>query len=234
MFFNKTNTAILFLLISISACTSSEIGQSKDVAQDKIYQEYSIKFTEGDPAVTVYAQFRFAGRNGTTLVLSNPSQLSFDNETLKVDSGTVSGAFYQAGKPIAGFYGRHHFVFTDINNKKFDNDFLFDTFRLKQLPGAVSKNKPLDIAMESAPLKGDDYVEVSTSGSDSSFSVRLDAKDGNSIITIPQKELQRQKGKELMLEATLYRNLPLQQNTAEGGSLEIRYALKPIRVRFAD
>ena len=38
------------------------------------------------------------------------------------------------------------------------------------------------------------------------------------------------KGKELTLEATLYRKIPLQQNTAEGGQIDVRYSLKPINI----
>jgi hypothetical protein len=75
---------------------------------------------------------------------------------------------------------------------------------------------------------------VGTSNTDSSFSVTHNATDAGNFITIPAKELQRQKVKELTLEATLYRRIPLQQNTAEGGSISIRYALKPVKIKLAD
>jgi hypothetical protein len=229
----RKTSFIIFLLVPVifTACTSNEIGQSKDVSQEKIYQFYNIKYTEGDKNVTVFSQFRFAGKNGTTLVLSSPSQVSFDNEAIKADSGSFAGAFYQTVKPVEGFFGKHHFVFSDINNKKFDNDFSFDTFRLKNIPESALKNKDMQIPFESASLKDDDYIEVSTSGSDSSFSIRHNPSDGN-MLTIPAKELLRQKGDELTLETTLYRSLPLQQNTAEGGVLEIRYALKAVKVKL--
>ena len=83
-------------------------------------------------------------------------------------------------------------------------------------------------------MQGDDYIEVGTSNTDSSFSVTHSATDAGNFITIPAKELQRQKVKELTLEATLYRRIPLQQNTSEGGSISIRYALKPIKIKLAD
>ncbi len=233
MFPNKTNTTVLFFLIGISACTSNEIGESKDVAQDKIYQEYSIRFAEGNEKVAVNGQFRFAGSNGTTLVLSKPSQLAFDNEILKVDSSGAQGAYYRVDKPIANFYGTHHFVFTDINNKKFDNDFSFDTFRLVNVPASASKKQGLNLSFQSAALQPGDVINVSSANSDSSFTVNHQSADGNSI-NIPSKELLRQKNNELKLEATLTRKLNLQQNTAEGGEMYIRYELKAVTVKLVD
>ncbi len=234
MFLNKTSTALVFALIGISACTSNEIGQSKDVAQDKIYQQYQASYAEGNEKVSLYAQFRFAGSNGTTLVLTKPSQLIFDDVAIKVDSSSVAGAYYQLYKPVSGFYGRHHFVFTDINNKKFDNDFSFDEFKLVNIPSAVSKKQALNLSFETTALQPGDRIEVSTTGSDSSFSVTHAAGDGGNFISIPSKELLRQKNNELKLETTLYRKVALQQNTAEGGEMEISYALKPVTIRLTE
>ncbi len=63
----KLLTAIFFAAIFCS-CSSNEIGNSKDVAQDKIFQQYKVEYKEGDNQLSCRAQFRFAGRNGTTLV----------------------------------------------------------------------------------------------------------------------------------------------------------------------
>lgn len=76
-----------------SACSSNEIGESKDVAQDKIYQSYSVSYSDGNTNAEIFCQFRFAGSNGTTLVLNSPSQLQFDGEKINVDSSAGSGAF---------------------------------------------------------------------------------------------------------------------------------------------
>ena len=233
MLLNKTNTAIIFSLLAISACTSNEIGESKDVAQDKIYQQYSIKYSEGNEKASIFAQFRFAGRNGTTLVLSKPSQVAFDNDIIKVDSSGGSGAFYQLDKPMANFYGKHHFIFTDINNKKFDNDFSFDVFRLVNVPASASKRQDLNLSFESTPLQSGDVINISSSNSDSSFSLTHEASDGKTIV-IPAKQLMRQKNGEITLETTLSRKLNLQQNTAEGGDMEIRYSLKAVTVKLVE
>jgi hypothetical protein len=233
---NNTKPGLILLIAAFifSACSSNEIGESKDVAQDKIYQSYSISYSEGNTNAEVFCQFRFAGSNGTTLVLNSPSQLQFDEEKLNVDSSAGSGAFYRTYKPVNNFFGKHSFVFTSTDGKKLENTFLFDNFKLVNTPGTISKKQAFNLNFETTALQGDDYIEVGTSNTDSSFSVTHNATDAGNFITIPAKELQRQKVKELTLEATLYRRIPLQQNTAEGGSISIRYALKPVKIKLAD
>jgi hypothetical protein len=228
-----------FLVISslatgLAACSSNEIGNSKDVAQESIYQQYSISYSEGDEKAAINAQFRFGGKNGTTLLLNNPSSISFDGTTIKVDSSDFGGAFYQVNKPVANFYGTHHFIFTDINNKKFDNDFVFEKFGLVNAPSAAAKTASLQLQFDSAGLRAGDEVTVSSSDTDSSFSVTGTVSDKNFTISIPAEDIKRQKGKELKLDISLHRNVPLQQNSKEGGELNISYRLKPVKINFTD
>jgi hypothetical protein len=75
---------------------------------------------------------------------------------------------------------------------------------------------------------------VNAIGTDSSFSITHNAADKSNFISIPAKELKRQKVKEISLEASLHRNIPLQQVTAEGGKMKISYALKPVKIKLAE
>lgn len=232
----KFVSGVFFFLATaaaVTACTSNEIGESRDVAQDKIYQNYTVTYTEGDAAAELYSQFRFAGRNGTTLVLSSPSQLQFDGEKIKVDSGDYSGAFYKISKPAAGFWGKHSFVFTTTDSKTYTNSFSFDGFKLVNLPASASKKQDLLLPFETTALKGDDYINVRTVNTDSSFDVSHNYADGNAV-KIPAEYLKKQKGNTLTLEAAITRKPPLQQTTPEGGALEITYRLKPVIITLTD
>ena len=233
MFKSKLLTVLIVSVFAFAACTSNEIGESKDVAQDKIYQRYSISYTEGNTNAEVFCQFRFAGVNGTTLVLNSPSQLQFDGEKLSVDSSSGSGAYYKTGKPVTNFYGKHTLIFTNTDAKKLENSFSFDNFKLVNLPATVSKQQSFNLNFETAALQADDYIEVGTNNTDSSFSISHTAQQGTAIV-IPAEELKRQKGNELTLEATLYRKVPLQQSTGEGGEIEIRYSLKPVKIKLTN
>lgn len=225
--------AITSLTILCNACTSNEIGESKDVAQDKIFQSYTVRYNEGDPTAEVYSQFRFAGRNGTTLILSNPSQLQFDGEIIKVDSGDYSGAYYKLAKPAEGFYGSHSFVFTTTENKNYTNSFSFSSFKLVNVPASASKKQDLLLPFETTPLKGDDYIDLQTVNTDSSFSISHNYADGNAI-KIPAEYLKKQKGNTITLEASITRKPALQQATPEGGSMVIEQRLKPVTIKLTD
>jgi hypothetical protein len=226
--------AVTALVTGFAACTSNEIGNSKDVAQESIYQQYSVSYTEGDEKAEIYTQFRFGGKNGTTLLLNNPSGISFDGTTIKVDSSDLGGAFYQMSKPVSGFYGKHHFVFTDISNKKFDNDFVFEKLSLAKVPAAAAKSAPLQLQFDSVGLKSGDEITVSSNSTDSAFSVTKTIGANDFAVTIPAEDLKKQTGKELKLDISLSRNVPLQQNTREGGELYIHYKLKPVTISLTN
>jgi hypothetical protein len=234
MFKSKPVLVLAASIFAFAACTSNEIGESKDVAQDKIYQDYTISYAEGNTNAAVYCQFRFAGKNGTTLVLNSPSQVQFDGEKIAVDSSAGSGAYYQASKPATNFFGKHTLIYTTTDNKTLENSFSFDNFKLVNLPASISKKQDFKLSFETTALQGDDYIELSASNTDSSFDVTHTAADKGNFITIPAKELQRQKVKTLTLEATLYRKVPLQQTTSEGGLLLTKFSLKPVTIKLTE
>lgn len=216
-----------------AACSSNEIGDSKDVAQDKIYQYYSISYHEGDTNAEIFCQFRFAGEDGTTLVLNSPSQLQFDGKILTVDSSSVSGAYYKTTVPVGQFYGRHSFAFTSTEGKKLENSFDFAAFKLVNIPATVSRQQAFNLNFDTAALQPGDNIDISANNTDSSFSISHTTTDGTAIV-IPAKELKRQKGNELTLEVTLYRKISLQQSTVEGGEIVIVYALQPVKIKLRD
>ncbi len=221
---------ILFLMTGLAACDSTEIGDSKDVNQDKIYMDYNIAYTEAEDNVSVNFKYRFAGSSGTTLVLNDPSRVELDGEKLAVDSSEYAGAFYEANKKFGGFVGKHTISFTDFNRKKLDNSFDFAPFKLDALPEAADRNKDLVISYSTAAPGLHDYVIINTEGTDSSFSYQQPGP--NSSLTIPAKELLRQKGKTLVLSCSFYRQISLSEITSEGGSFIIAYKLKPVKINL--
>lgn len=229
---------LLLIIISFCSiiynlgCNSSEIGESKDVAQETIYQQYDVSFMEGDENVIVNARFRFAGDKGTTLVLSKPSKVQFDGIDLTVDSTDFEGAFYKRGLPVNSFTGVHQFRFIDLDKRKFDNDFSFAGFRWLNVPVLASSNQVLPIEFETGQLGPDDYIEVGALDTDSTFSLIYSTRDTSDSFIIPVNELKRQRGDWLKLSATLHKKSILKQPTAEGGVLEITYSLKPVRIRL--
>ena len=227
----KPFLAVIFVLSAgLFSCDSNEIGESKDVNQDKIYMDYNISYAEGDEQVALNFQYRFAGAAGTTLVLNNPSQVKLDGEILKVDSSEYSGAYYKVSKNHPAFLGKHSILFTDINGKQFENSFEFAPFTLVNLPATADRNKDLVIGYNINGLNADDDIEINSVDTDSSF--HYHQSGSNTSTTIPALDLKRQKKDDVSLEATIYRKIPLKQTTTEGGSLQLTYRLNPVKIKL--
>ncbi len=222
--------AMLLIFTSLFACNSSEIGESKDVNQDKIYMDYHISYAEGDEQVALNFQYRFAGAAGTTLVLNNPSQVKLDGEILKVDSSKYGGAFYTVNKNYSAFLGMHSIQFTDINGKHFENSFEFAPFTLVNLPTTADRNKDLVVSYNINGLNIADDIEINSIDTDSSF--HYNQSGPNTSSTIPSSDLKRQKNNNVSFETTIYRKIPLSQTTSEGGTLLLTYRLKPVKIKL--
>jgi hypothetical protein len=221
-------SVILLLLTVLFACESNEIGESRDVNQDKIYMDYDFSYAEGDENVLLNLQYRFAGSAGTTLVLNNPSRAELDGEILKVDSSEGAGAYYETTKKFADFRGKHQISFTNLNGKRFENSFEFHPVALYELPATANCTKDLVIHFNTACLGTGDQIAISSLETDSSFYYQQTGPAGT--ITIPAAELKRQKSGEIQFESTVYREIPLLQTTAEGGLLRLTYRLKPVKI----
>ena len=149
------------LVIFISSCTSNEIGHSKDVNQNEIHQGYSINYDETKDETNVVAFFRFAGPNGTTLVLDEPSTITLNGEVMNnIQSGV--GSYYT--KIVKGKLPEKEylFAFSDIAGKKYENKIDFRYMQIEELPKEIKKSEGLTMHFTVKPegRKEDLTVEV--------------------------------------------------------------------------
>ena len=218
---------ILFFSISVLlfSCTSNEIGNSKDVNPDAVYFDYKVWGEEGKEDVTVLLQYRFGGKNGTTLVLNDPASVSLDGKEIPTDSSKLTGAFYEVMSPTNSFSGKHSIVFTDINNKKYEEEFNFQPFTLKtEIPGHIKRG---DLVFEMEGLESLDYVRVFAT--DTSFESpginRIDTiKNGRIFISLA--DLSNLVNGPINLEFYKEDERPVKKGTKEGGVIAITYGLK--------
>ena len=218
---------LLFILITFSqsSCTSNEIGDSKDVNPDAIYFDYKIWGDEGNDNLTVKLQYRFGGKNGTTLTIEKPAKVELDDELIPVDSSKMTGAFYEIHKPINKFNGEHTITFTDINEKQYSEKFRFQPLQLKtSLPEVLKRGKML---LEVDGLDGESFVRVILT--DTSFASeginRIDTiKNGQIIIT--EEDLKSLVNGPIQLELIKEEERKIKNGTREGGKLSISYGLK--------
>lgn len=216
-------TSVIF--ISLSSCSSNEIGGSKDVNPEAIWFDYQVWGEEGHDNMTIMLQYRFAGRNGTTLVLDEPSKVELDGELLKADSSKVTGAYYEIVKPVNGFEGKHEIVFTNIDNKQYKEEFNFQPITLlTEIPNEVERN---DLSFKLDGLNPKDYVRVLVT--DTSFKSeeinRVDTVE-NGQVHISKKDLETLVNGPIHLIIYKEYEKPLTHGTPEGGRLSFSYALK--------
>jgi hypothetical protein len=217
-------TTVFFLFI-ISSCTSNEIGSSKDVNPETIYFDYKVWGDETSDDMTIMLQYRFAGANGTTLWLDEPSKVEVDGVPIAADSSKMTGAFYELVKPAKDFTGNHSIIFTDINKKQYKEEFSFQPIQLRAQPAATVKRA--DLVFELEGLDPEDRVRVVLT--DTSFTSeginRVDTVK-NGRIVISAKDLETVANGPVHLELIKEDEKKIKNSTREGGIISITYGLK--------
>lgn len=216
-----------FFLISCDedfGCSSSEIGQSKDVNPDAVYFDYEVWADETNPDVTVHLQYRMGGKNGTTLVLDEPSAVLFDGEELKLDSAKVTGAYYEIQKPAPSFAGKHTITFTDLNKKEYKEEFAFVPFTVDSLPAVMNRG---DLVFSFSGLDSIDYLDVAltdTSFTSDDINDRDTVRNGKLVISADRLSALVDGPINLQFYKETIR--PVKNGTREGGRILIRYGLR--------
>src|SRR6186713_2633162 len=177
---SRTNFIVSILasisIFSLFSCTSDEIGNSKDVNPDAVFFDYEVWAEEGKEDVTVNLQYRMGGKNGTTLVLDEPSKVILDGEQLKVDSAKITGAYYEVQRPLVSFMGKHTINFTDLNKKEYNEEFEFTPFSLDpEVPSILNRG---DLVFDFIGLDSVDVLSVTLT--DTSFT----SDDINDVDTV--------------------------------------------------
>lgn len=220
-----TSILVSISIFSLFSCTSNEIGNSKDVNPDAVFFDYEIWAEEGKEDVTINLQYRMGGKNGTTLVLDEPSKVILDGEQLIVDSAKVTGAYYEIQRPVASFAGKHTISFTDLNKKEYNEEFEFTPFTLEPNVPAVFERGDLVFT-----FKGLEPIDVlSVTLTDTSFQSADIMNDTDTVrngrLVIASHRLSALVNGPINLQLYKEVNKPVKNGTKEGGNLHIRYGL---------
>ena len=212
--------------IFLFSCTSNEIGNSKDVNPDAVFFDYEVLAENDSSDVTVNLQYRMGGKNGTTLVLNEPSKVLLDGEQLKADSAKVTGAFYETQKPRSSFAGRHIISFTDLNKKVYTEEFEFAPFVLETgVPAILERD---DLVFNFKGLESVDVLSVTLT--DTSFQSADIINDTDTVrngrLVIASHRLSTLVNGPINLHLYKEVDKPIKNATKEGGNLHIRYGLK--------
>lgn len=229
----KTLAAIYLTALIFVSCTSNEIGYSHDVNPETIYMDYNIYYDEDEDSISCFLQYRFAGENGTTLVLSQPSFVSIDNDVLGVDSSDFSGAYYQKNYFAKTFKGTHVIAFTDVNGKTKNESFYFNPIKLSNKN--LTPCKQNDLVFNFTGIEESNVVEINISDTSSQTEdLVVKAKPVNGKLIIKSNELEKLAIGPCTIEVYENSTKPLQQSTAEGGKITIVHLIKEIKTSLAE
>ncbi|MET0636480.1 MAG: hypothetical protein ABWZ25_10665 [Chitinophagaceae bacterium] len=217
-------TCLCFLFSLIASCNNEEIGKSGDVNPEAIYFDYHFSAAEEGGDITLKLQYRYGGKEGTTLVLDEPGNVTVDGVRLPVDSSGIDGAFYEVVRPFNEFTGPHRIVYTSSEGKKYEETIEFPAFQLEGvLPDTIGKGQ---LALDIAGLKRNDLIQVMLTDT-ARFSKGIERFDSleHGRLVLDSGILSALKPGPVNFQLVCHRNLPLQQTTPEGGMLTVSYSV---------
>ena len=223
--FSTLGILSFFIFLTGTACNSNEIGGSKDVNPDAVFFDYQITGDEEDAMATVLLQYRFGGPHGTTLVLDDPSYVTFDGKKIVVDSSRIAGAYYEVRVPAAQMAGKHTISFSDANGKQYVQEFSFQPLSLATtIPDSLRQT---ELALQLAGIEDGQAVRmVLTDTSRNGEGIdRTDTVKGG-MIRVKAAELASLVPGPIHLELMRDSRVPLRQTTAEGGRMTLSYSLR--------
>ncbi len=217
----------------ISSCASNEIGHSKDVNQDEINQGYSIYYNQVNKAAEITAFFRFAGPNGTTLILDKPSTVNLNGEELNLVESDSRGAYYSKVFEDVIPDREYELVFSDINGEIYTNRVKWKNIKVDSVPLSIESNHDdLIIKFDSDPDNRFEEVEVSISDAEQTVT-EIFKNVVMKRVVIKADKLKPLHGKaEVSIKRYGYHHL--KQQAHAGGYFNTQYELKPFEITILE
>jgi hypothetical protein len=175
---------IPFLLIAmlLYSCYSSEVAESKDVNQAKIFQYYSIVKNEEYGTLKVKAKFRFGGEKGTTLILSAPASVQINDQVMQGREDLFQGYAYK--KSDMDFANKDFsFIYRDLDGKIYTNSISTEDLTPDQLPDSLDPSRDFILEWKGKAVGNSEtvYLDI-TDKKLNKKSFRSDLKGSRSIL----------------------------------------------------
>lgn len=212
-------TGLAAASVILTACPSNEVMESKNIAQSEIHQQYYITYDHNDNMMSVNAEFRAAGPNGTTIVLSEPSDIVCNGKEMKLETYLLGGAHYMLSWNESPLPVNVNIEFIDLDKKTYRNYFFIHPIgideQLSSNMNMLKKDKENWITLKTHPLENGENMWLDIEGD--SISTKININDGN--IAIHPADLKDFKSKEkVSLQITRERSGSITQATPQGGT----------------
>ncbi|MEI6122204.1 MAG: hypothetical protein WCQ95_01110 [Bacteroidota bacterium] len=219
---------VLVLIIFLASCVSNEVANSDTVKQSEIYQSYSVSYDSGEKELTATATFRFGGSSGTTLLLTKPADVTFDNEQMPQEQNFFSGAFYQIFRQT-NYKPFYSFVYGDCDKNKYANTACIVPVEISKFPVTADKSKGIGVEWV-LPLRNNEnitlYVEDNAHNTCSDYTNIV----GTTSLSIKPSALKNIVSGLVNIYLIRESNSSLENATHLGGNMYSKYTSKKIGI----
>lgn len=232
--------AILYLaFLLFSACASTDSSESKNVSQDEIWQSYWVDYNEAEEKLTGGATFRFGGSTGTTLQLTEPSKLTFEDTELDFTSGVlikgVIGGTHYGYEGRGAYKGKYSFEYTDNTGKLYVNSISAKALEVDSVPEVLNAAGSNVISFKTAPLAAGEDLSISVSKQDGNTVTFEDVKVTGKSAFIEGQTLSELGNGNVTITLKKYKRIEtLQQGGHLGGQISLTYSTKAYASKIAN
>lgn len=220
----------LGIILLMTGCYSTEIADSGDVNQDKIYQKYYVEYDAESIESFATAIFRFGGIKGTTLQLSDGSTITVNGETTRGEKEFLQGMVYRF-ENLSPKTSTYNFIFTDTDNKKIKNTITLSSIKPITPDGKIPNKIESEIKWEGTAVGSNESVQVNIKDSNGfTYSTSTDMKGAESIVVSPDSLNAGIANLQLIRRF----NKNLDEFTNAGGKMEGAYYSEIIPIKIAE
>lgn len=239
------------LCAALSGCSSNSSDDSANVEEDEVHGRYALTYDAARPqaGVRAFAQFRFGGRNGTTLRLSKPSTVTIDGVVLTLRDGdknpvNLTGSFYDSSLPDAPkVKGSYVFTWTRTDGEVARNEIPAFKAAKPSMPlnatGKASRAEALQVTFEGEALSPGESITCSLTSkakaSEGEKSSLTESLNGVSTCIFSASNLRTfAKGKADVVIRREWSSTKVSGHDFEGGSLSSRYESAAVEIEITD
>lgn len=213
------------LSVLLAGCPSNRMMESKFVDQDAIYQKHSVSYEEEGDLTGIVSEFHVDGVNGTTLVLTEPSDVRCEDGELRAGTYLLGGAYYYHS--FNGYLPVVTVEFIDYQKKSYVNRLPLPAARFTEQTVKPGLHRTITVAFDGPPCAKGESLQLRIDGD--SLSASVDAVPGGTFFSVTPADLQKFKPAErLTLQIIRKNNGPLREATIRGGDYYTAYYSKKI------
>ncbi len=211
---------IFILLLGTVAISSCKKEVSNKVDQSKIWTNYELYYNQSSDRTFATATFQFSNSGGSILELSEPSEVTFNDQPMSfnTETGTYNMEF-------GGFLTTGDFDWVDTDGNAYSNTAVIHDIAFGTLEDTIYKSDGDAVfTWDGDALAEDESVVLEMVGSDGSFTQRFSSDTvGATTIRLDSMSLSLITSGDVTLNLELLYTPDLQEETERGGRLAGRY-----------